>query len=87
MCTVNVGTMIARGREVTEMLYRRGAAVCCVHEVQYRGAGCRIVGDSDERYKFWWSGEKNTERKGVVAGTQKKVTTTYPPALSTSLSM
>ena len=28
-----------------------------------------------------------TERKGVVAGTQKKVTTTYPPALSTSLPM
>jgi exonuclease III len=59
MCTVNVGTMVKRSREVVEMLARRSVYFCCVQEVQYKGTGCRVFGSGEEKYKFWWSGEKN----------------------------
>ncbi len=64
MCTINVGTMIGRSREVVEMLSRRKGAICCVQEVQYRGAGCRLVGNGEDKFKLWWSGEE--DRAGGV---------------------
>ena len=64
ICTANVGSLCGRSREVTEMLGRRNADVCCIQETQYKGNGCKILGDGDERYKLWWSGEK-TSRGGV----------------------
>jgi exonuclease III len=54
MCTVNVGTMVRRSREVVEMLARRSVDVCCVQEVQYKGTGCTVFGSGEEKYKFWW---------------------------------
>jgi exonuclease III len=65
MATVNVGTMVGRSREVVEMLARRRVDICCVQEVQYRGEGCRVFGEEEERYKFWWSGEKKDKRGGI----------------------
>ena len=29
-----------------------------VHEVQYKAEGDKMFGCKEERYKFWWSGEK-----------------------------
>ena len=63
--TANVGTMVGRSREVVEMLGRRKVDICCVQEVQYRGEGCRVFGEGEDRYKFWWSGEKKDKRGGV----------------------
>jgi len=45
LATVNVGTMVRRSREVVEMLARRRIDVCCAHEVQCKGEGCRVIGD------------------------------------------
>jgi hypothetical protein len=64
VCTANIGTMIGRSREVVEMLARRKVDVCSVQEVQYKGAGCRMFGCGEEKYKLWWSGEKQ-KRGGV----------------------
>ena len=64
VCTVNVGTLIGKSREVVEMLARRRMDVCCVQETQYKGEGCKMLGCGDEKYKLWWSGEKS-KRGGV----------------------
>jgi exonuclease III len=42
MCTVNVGTLVGRSREVVEMLPRRSVDVCCVQEVQYKVTVCNV---------------------------------------------
>ena len=58
VCTVNVGTLVGRSREVVEMLARRGVDVCCTQEVRYKNIGCRVFGSNDEKYKLWYSGNK-----------------------------
>ena len=55
VCSVNVGTMKGRSREIVNMLARRKVMVCCAQEVQYKG---------EDKYKLWWSGE--TDRAGGV---------------------
>lgn len=64
MCTVNVGTLVGRKREVVEMLARRRVDVCCVQEVRYKNSGTTVVGTDQERYKLWYSG--NRERTNGV---------------------
>jgi hypothetical protein len=59
VCTVNVGTMVGKGREVVDMLHRRRVDVCCVQEVRYKGSGTTTVGGGEEKYKFWYSGNKD----------------------------
>lgn len=46
------------------MLARRRVDICCVQEVQYKNEGTTVFGSGEEKYKFWWSGEK--ERAGGV---------------------
>jgi len=64
ICTINVGTMKGRSREVVEMLARRRVDICCVQETQYKGEGCTVFGEGEEGYKFLWMGEKD-KRGGV----------------------
>ena len=64
VCSVNVGTMKGRSREIVNMLARRKIMVCCAQEVQYKGHGCRMFGDGEDKYKLWWSGEM--DRAGGV---------------------
>ena len=64
VCTVNVGTMKGRSREVVSMLKRRHADLCCVQEVRYKNGGSTTVGTGDEKYKLWYSG--NEEGTGGV---------------------
>ena len=67
VCTVNVGIMVGRSREVVEMLARRRVDVCCVQEVRYRNQGCTSIGSNDEKYKFWYSGNgEGTNGVGVL---------------------
>ena len=56
VCTVNVGTMVGRGREMVDMLARRNIDICCVQEVRYKGDGARTFGVNEEKYKLWYSG-------------------------------
>ena len=51
VCTVNVGTLVRRSREVVEMLARRRVDICCLQEVRYRGKGATVYGDANEKYK------------------------------------
>ena len=56
VCTVNVGMMQGRSREVVDMLVRRRVDICCVQEVQYKGEGATTIGFGEEKFKFWYSG-------------------------------
>ena len=56
VCTLNVGSLIGRGREVVEMLARRKIDICCLQEVRYKNQGCTTIGSNDEKYKLWYSG-------------------------------
>ena len=47
VCTVNVGTLKGRSREVVSMLKRRHADLCCVQEVRYKNG--RIYNNRDRR--------------------------------------
>ena len=53
VCTVNVGTMRGRSREVVDMLVRRQVDVCCVQEVRYKGGGATTIGSGEEKYEFF----------------------------------
>jgi exonuclease III len=64
VCTVNVGTMVGKGREVLDMLHRRKVYVCCVQEVRYKGSGATTVGGGEEKYKFWYI--RNKDGRGGV---------------------
>ena len=59
ICTINVGTMKGRSREVVEMLVRRRVDISCVQETQYKGEGCTVFEGGEEGYKFLWMGEKD----------------------------
>lgn len=65
VCTVNIGTMIGRSREVEEMLARRRVDTYCVQEVQYR-EGCEMFGCGSKRHRLWWSGDKNKAGVGIL---------------------
>ena len=56
VCTVNVGTLIGRRREVVEMLARRRVDICCLQEVRYKNKGTTSFGSNEEKYKLWYSG-------------------------------
>jgi len=67
VCTVNVGSLVGRGREVVEMLARRGVDVCCIQEVRYKGDGTRTFGSNEEKYKLWYTGNENkTNGVGIM---------------------
>ena len=56
VCTVNVGTLIGKKREVAYMLERRSADICAVQEVRYKGRGSTTITAADCKYKFYYSG-------------------------------
>ena len=56
VCTLNVGSLIGRGREVAALLAKRKIDICCLQEVRYKNQGCTSIGSNDEKYKLWYSG-------------------------------
>jgi exonuclease III len=67
VCTVNVGTLVVRSREVVEMLARRRVDICCIQEVRYRNQGSTTFGSNEQKYKFWYSGNKDgTNGVGIL---------------------
>ena len=47
------------------MIGRRKVDICCIHEMRFRGGGCRYIGN----HKLWCSGgEESLNGVGVVVG-------------------
>jgi len=62
--TVNVGNMMKRSGEVSDMLYRR-RDVCGLQEVRFKNEGVKFLqGGQKMRYKLFWKGGKE-DQNGV----------------------
>ena len=67
VCTVNVGSLVGRGRELVSMLAKRRVDIICLQEVRYRNQGCTSIGNNEEKYKLWYSGgEEKINGVGVM---------------------
>ena len=67
VCTVNIGTLLGKRREVVEMLARRRVDICCIQEVRYKNQGTTAFGSNEEKYKFWYHGNKDgTNGVGIL---------------------
>ena len=67
VCTVNVGTLRGRSRELVDMLERRKIDICCIQEVRYRNEGSNVIGDAEQKYKFWYKGNpEGTNGVGIL---------------------
>ena len=54
--TINVGTMTCKGREVADLMERRGVDILCVQETRWKGEKARSIGGG---YKMWFCGSEN----------------------------
>ena len=61
VATLNVGTMTVKGREVENLMERRGLDILCVQETRWKGKKARCIGGG---YKMWCCGSRN-EKNGV----------------------
>ena len=61
VATLNVGTMTGKGREVADLMERRGMDILCVQETRWKGERARCIGGG---YKMWYCGSGN-KKKGV----------------------
>ena len=53
--------MTGKGREVADLMERRGVDILCVQETRWKGEGARYIG---EGYKMWYCGSGN-KKNGV----------------------
>ena len=60
VATFNVGTMTGKGREVANLMERRGVDILCVQETRWKGEKARCTGGG---YK---SGTVEAETKRIV---------------------
>ncbi|XP_065319037.1 uncharacterized protein LOC135927029 [Gordionus sp. m RMFG-2023] len=56
--------MTGRAGEVVDVLHRRHIDVCCIQETRWKGNGTRMIGKTNEKYKFFWQGG-NDGKAGV----------------------
>ena len=61
VATLNVGTMTGKGREVMDLMKRRGVDILCVQETHWMGEKARCMGGG---YKMWYCGFRN-KKNGV----------------------
>ena len=61
VATLNVGTMTGKGREVVDLMERRGVDILCVQETRWKGERARCIGGG---YKMWYCGSGN-KKNGV----------------------
>ena len=61
VATLNVGTMTGKGREVADLMERRGVNIQCVQETRWKGERARCIGGG---YKMWYCGSGN-KKNGV----------------------
>ena len=56
VATLNGGTMTGKGREVADLMERRGVDILCVQETRWTGEKARCIGGG---YKMWYYGSEN----------------------------
>ena len=61
IATLNVETMTSKGREVVDLMERRGVDILCVQETHWKGERARCIGGG---YKMWYCGSGN-KKNGV----------------------
>ena len=61
VATLNVGTMTGKGREVADLMERRGVDILCVQEIRWKGKRARFIGGG---YKMCYCGSGN-KKNGV----------------------
>ena len=61
VATLNVGTMTGKGREVADLMERKGVDILCVQETRWKGERARCIGGG---YKMWYCGNGN-KKNGV----------------------
>ena len=59
IATWNIDSMTGKAGELVEAFRRRRVDVACVQESRWKGAGTRLFGGNDGRYKFSWQGAKD----------------------------
>ena len=68
VATFNVGTMTGKGREVADLMERRGVDMLCVQETRWKGEKARCI---DGEYKMWCCGSGN-KMNGVGIALKKE---------------
>jgi len=58
LATVNIGTMIGRSAEVTEMVGRRQLDVVAIQKICFRNEGVKRVKGGEYKYRLYWSGDE-----------------------------
>ena len=61
IATLNVGTMTRKGREVADLMERRGVDILCVQETHWKGEKARCI---DGGYILWLWKRKQKEWRG-----------------------
>ena len=61
VATLNVETMTGKGREVADLMERRGVDILCVQETRWKEEKARCIGGG---YKMWYCGSEN-KKNGV----------------------
>ena len=61
VATLNVGTMTGKGREVADLMVRRGVDILSVQETCWKGGKARCIGGG---YKMWYCVSEN-KKNGV----------------------
>ena len=61
VATLNVGTMTGKGRQVADLMERRGVDILCVQKTRWKGERARCIGGG---YKMWYCGSGN-KKNGV----------------------
>ena len=56
VATLNVGTMTGKGREVADLMERRGVDIPCLQETHWKGEKARCIGGG---YIMWYCGSEN----------------------------
>ena len=58
-CTLNIGTMSGRGRELADMMKRRNGEILCLKETKWKGSKARKIGGGCKLFYNGDEGRKN----------------------------
>ena len=59
VCTLNIGTMTGRGRELADMMERRNVDILCLQETKWKGSKARNIGGGCKIFYNRADGRKN----------------------------
>ena len=59
VCTLNIGTMTGRGRELADMMEQRNVDILCLQETKWKGSKARNIGGGCKIFYNGTDGRKN----------------------------